>query len=156
MHTLKNPKFIVFLLVCIGIVSSFLFAIGITPQSEWGVQLYDTDADGKMDLRDDTANIKSMRFHGYSNMADELQSVFGISPESKLYEEYPDIEEFRVRAWDLNKDGDAGDAGDKLEIFVNGKVVVSVSGDIDGDGGLGLGDVLKVKGWDIISVLANT
>ncbi len=71
------------------------------------------------------------------NIANAIRYNFGIPTTSKLHQDYPDIEEFRTRRWDL--DGD-GKFKEKIEILINGEVVHTTITDTNQDGSADLGD----------------
>ncbi|MBW6471478.1 MAG: hypothetical protein K0A90_09735 [Methanosarcinaceae archaeon] len=105
---------------------------------------YDTDGDGDLDARDRAVNQAMAYEYHNGNMNLIIFSFFGIPKDSKLHQDYPNIEEFRVRQWDL--DGD-DKFKEKVEIIINDKVIYSTTTDIDGKNGVNMGDAFLDLGW---------
>ena len=103
---------------------------------------YDTDGDGDIDATDSAVGPSDASRHN-NNIAIAIRANFGIQTTSKLYQDYPDIEEIRVRQWDSDNDGNH----DKIEILINYEVVHSTTTDTDQDGGVSFKDALIELGW---------
>ena len=103
---------------------------------------YDTDGDGDIDAKDSAVGPNDAARHN-NNIAIAIRATFGIPTTSKLHQDYPDIEEFRIRHWDLNNDGNH----DKIDILINHKVIYTTTTDTNQDGSINLNDVLTELGW---------
>ena len=103
---------------------------------------YDTDGDGDIDARDSAVG-PSDASRWNNNMAKAIDSNFGIPTTSKLHQDYPNIEEFRVRQWDSDNDGNH----DKIEILINGEVVYITTTDTNQDGSINLNDIMTQLDW---------
>ena len=104
---------------------------------------YDTNNDGVIDVRDSAVDqAKADQLHKGS-MPLTIKSFFGIPTDSKMYDQHPNIEEFRIRAHYLDDDKKA----DKIEIIINDKIVHTTTTDTDNDGGIDIGDAVKELGW---------
>ncbi|TFH42778.1 MAG: hypothetical protein E4G94_05745 [ANME-2 cluster archaeon] len=104
------------------------------------VPVYDTDGD--IDARDSAVGPNDAAIDG--NIANAIRYNFGIPQNSKLHQDYPNIEEFRIRKWDF--DGDRKFL-DKVEILINDKIVHSSTTDIDGKNGVNIVDTFSELGW---------
>ncbi len=106
------------------------------------VPVYDTDGDGKIDAEDSAVGPNdAARWN--NNIAKAIDANFGIPTTSKLHQDYPDIEEFRIRGW--NSDND--DVCEKIEIIINDEIVDSTTTDVDGNGRININDVLTKLDW---------
>ncbi|MCJ7615221.1 MAG: hypothetical protein MUO43_01645 [Desulfobacterales bacterium] len=103
---------------------------------------YDTDGDGDIDARDSAVG-PSDASRWNNNMAKAIDANFGIPTTSKLHQDYPNIEEFRVRQWDSDNDGNH----DKIEILINGEVVYITTTDTNQDGSINLNDIMTQLDW---------
>ena len=107
-----------------------------------GLGAFDIDGDGKYDFTDSAVGPNDAAIDG--NIANAIRYNFGIPTTSKLHQDYPNIEEFRTRRWDL--DGD-GKFKEKIEILINGEVVHTTITDTNQDGSADLGDAVTELGW---------
>ena len=105
---------------------------------------YDTDGDGDIDVRDSVVNQPMADQYDNSDIKKTIRGFFGIPTTSKLHQDYPNIEEFRIRKWDL--DGD-GHFLDKIEILINGEIVHTTTTDVDGKSGVNMLDAFLELGW---------
>ncbi len=104
---------------------------------------YDTDGDGDIDATDSAVGPGEASRDG-GNIAISIRGIIGIPTTSKLHQDYPNIEEFRIRKWDL--DGD-GHFLDKIEILINGEIVHTTTTDVDGKSGVNMLDAFLELGW---------
>jgi len=102
---------------------------------------YDTDGDGDIDARDSAVG-PSDAARWNNNIAKAINANFGIPTNSKLHQDYPNIEEFRTRSW-LNEN----DERIKIEILINHAVVYSTTTDTNQDGSINLNDILTDLNW---------
>ena len=100
------------------------------------------DTDGDIDARDSAVG-PSDASRWNNNMAKAIDANFGIPTTSKLHQDYPNIEEFRVRQWDSDNDGNH----DKIEILINGEVVYITTTDTNQDGSINLNDIMTQLDW---------
>lgn len=98
------------------------------------------DTNGDIDVRDAAVDESdAARNYGMKNA---IRANFGIPTNSRLYDQHPDIQEFRVRKWDLDNNNDY----EKIEIIINDQFVFSTTSDPDGDG-VDLVDAFDAAGW---------
>ncbi|MDO9516461.1 MAG: hypothetical protein Q7J10_00260, partial [Methanosarcinaceae archaeon] len=116
---------------------------GIPHYAFSGNGAFDIDGDGIYDFTDSAVGPGEASRDG-GNIAITIRGYFGIPTTSKLHQDYLDIEEFRIRKWDL--DGD-GHFLDKIEILINGEIVYSSTTDIDGKNGVNMLDAFLELGW---------
>ena len=102
------------------------------------------DTDGDIDVRDSVVNQPMADQYDNSDIKKTIRGFFGIPTTSKLHQDYPNIEEFRIRKWDL--DGD-GHFLDKIEILINGEIVHTTTTDVDGKSGVNMLDAFLELGW---------
>ena len=102
------------------------------------------DTDGDIDARDGAVGPNDASRDG-GNIAISIRGIIGIPTTSKLHQDYPDIEELRIRQWDFDENDD--DYYDKIEVIINNKVIHNTTTDVNGDGYIGFDDTLIELGW---------
>ena len=105
---------------------------------------YDTDGDGDIDACDGAVGPHEVSFYHDDNIKQTIRGIMGIPIDSKLYQDYPDIEELRIRQWDL--DGD-GKFKEKIDLLINGEIVYTTTTNTNHDGGVGPTDAFLDLGW---------
>jgi len=116
---------------------------GIPHYAFSGNGAFDIDSDWKSDFTDSAVG-PSDASRWNNNMAKAIDSNFGIPTTSKLHQDYPNIEEFRIRKWDLDDDKIFKE---KVEIIINGKIIYSTTTDTNNNGGIDILDVMTDLGW---------
>ena len=90
---------------------------------------YDTDGDGMVDVRDYV--VSKTILEGRGATIESFLRSFDVPEDSRVYDVYPDITEFRFRY--LNNVLDPGGPGTKMQLFINGELVVTLSDDLNND-----------------------